>query len=240
MKILTTLLFLFFISESNAHRGRLASDGCHYCRNNCSSYGHTKGTRHGHRGQKCNNLKGPTDPLYLAKNKLGLKLKVYKRKRFGSWLDQDSDCKNTRVELLERRSLSIPIFQGKCRVVHGKWRDFYSGLYINNSSDIEIDHVVPLENAWRTGANKWSREKRLKFANDPDNLVITTVRTNRKKSNLSPLDFSISNNEIYCSTIRKWLTIKAKYNLRINPKIRLKYIETGCDYSSLVLSFLDS
>jgi len=71
------ILFLFFIIFTIiiftlpkiilAHPGNTSSDGCHFCRTNCNSWGYTYGTRHGHHGEICDPSKGPIDPLYGGK-----------------------------------------------------------------------------------------------------------------------------------------------------------------------------
>ncbi len=65
-----TFFILFFASLTNsafAHPGNVASDGCHYCRTNCASWGYTYGTRHTHGGNTCA-CGTPVDPLYCRQN----------------------------------------------------------------------------------------------------------------------------------------------------------------------------
>lgn len=63
--LLFILTFLIFTAPNiAAHPGNTASDGCHFCRTNCGTWGYTYDTRHGHNGETCNPSKGPIDPLY--------------------------------------------------------------------------------------------------------------------------------------------------------------------------------
>lgn len=61
---LLIVVFLFLPQTIYAHPGRTASDGCHFCKTNCDSWGYTYSTRHGHNGEVCNPSKGTIDPLY--------------------------------------------------------------------------------------------------------------------------------------------------------------------------------
>ncbi len=62
--IIFLIVPLFIPGFVFAHPGRTSSDGCHFCRTNCNSWGYTYNTRHGHSGQICDSSKGPIDPIY--------------------------------------------------------------------------------------------------------------------------------------------------------------------------------
>jgi len=65
--LLFNVTFLIFTAPNiAAHPGNTASDGCHFCRTNCGTWGYTYNTRHGHNGEICNPSNGPIDPLYSA------------------------------------------------------------------------------------------------------------------------------------------------------------------------------
>jgi len=85
------------------------------------------------------------------------------------WADPDSDCLNTRMEVLQKRSLSQVTYDASgCRILSGRWFSEYTLQTISDASMIQIDHVVPLAVAWNQGAYRWTQETRTKFANDPD------------------------------------------------------------------------
>mgnify|MGYP003626930522 FL=1 len=110
--------------------------------------------------------------------------KKYSRDQFGhGWADVDRDCQNTRQEVLISLSVSPVRFtdERKCRVTFGRWTSMYSGDVIFDASIIDIDHIVPLKWAWDHGADKWTKSKREKFANDPINLVAVEASLNRQK-----------------------------------------------------------
>ncbi|WP_227515372.1 HNH endonuclease family protein [Marinobacter salinus] len=113
----------------------------------------------------------------------------YERSKFGyGWDDADGDCQNSRAEALVAQSSTDVRFadERRCRVVTGRWISPFTGKVIQNASDIDIDHVVPLKWAWDHGANTWSRDKREKFANDPGNLWSVERSLNRQKGAQGP------------------------------------------------------
>jgi len=195
-----------------SHSGKTAIDGCHYCRSNCEKYGLKINERHAHNENiKCDrgNSSNPT---------------IYNRSKFKHWIDTDKDCQNTRAEVLISRSKKIVTYRKSknCVVDTGLWNDYYFEEVLVSASEIDIDHIVPLKNAWISGANIWSAEKREKFANDPENLVLTNKKYNRQKGAKTPLEWAPLKRLYYCKYLNDWIRIKRKYELRINKMI-LKY-----------------
>lgn len=150
--------------------------------------------------------------------------KKYDRKLFKHWVDYDGDCKNRRAEILKQRSL-IPVTYNirknkkQCSVKDGKWDDYYYPEVHLDASKVDIDHIVSLKHAWDNGASLWSKKKREKFANDPENLAITKRTYNRKKGALTPLSWSPRHKDYACKYLQQWIYIKRKYKLSINSKV---------------------
>lgn len=95
----------------------------------------------------------------------------YDRDRYGGWVDEDRDCRNTRQELLQELSTRRPRWSPDgCRVVSGRWYDPYTGKTFTTSSPLDIDHLVPLAWAWDHGADEWTDRRRRAFALDTRNL----------------------------------------------------------------------
>ena len=141
----------------------------------------------------------------------------YKRSYFGGWADSDGDCQNTRHELLQQLSTSIMTFTNNtCRVLTGKWLDPYTGKTFRQSGDVDIDHMVPLYWAWQHGAYDWSRDKRVRFANDPRNLVAEQKSVNRDKSAKGPLEWLPPKIAFRCSYIIRFERILKIYDLRMS------------------------
>jgi len=115
---------------------------------------------------------------------------LYRRSAFGhGWDDADGGCQNSRAEALIASS-STPVrfaSDNRCRVVAGRWHSPFTGNVIQNSQDIDIDHVVPLKWAWERGASTWASEKRERFANDPVNLWPVELGLNRSISGIEKI-----------------------------------------------------
>lgn len=148
----------------------------------------------------------------------------YNRKMFPHWIDRDRDCQNERQETLISRS-KTPVKmktnkKGKqCTVKSGEWDDFYYPETLYKPSKIDIDHVIPLKHAFDSGASKWSKKKRREFANDPENLVITNLKYNRQKGAKTPLEWMPSKKAYACKYLKKWISLKVKYSLRLDGRV---------------------
>ncbi len=96
---------------------------------------------------------------------------TYDRKQFGNWIDADGDCQNTRHEVLIEES-RIPVTfktSRQCVVISGEWHAPYTGRVFTDPSLLNVDHVVPLKEAFLSGDNTWRRQKKVLFANDLKN-----------------------------------------------------------------------
>jgi hypothetical protein len=111
----------------------------------------------------------------------------YSRREFGTaWYDVDHNGCGTRDDILARDLDDLTIDDDGCRVLAGTLNDPYTGEVIDfvrgpHSDDVQIDHVVALANAWRTGAQDWDDETRRAFANDPANLLAVQGSANQQK-----------------------------------------------------------
>ncbi len=148
------------------------------------------------------------------------KIKVpYARAEWHHWIDANKDCLNTRHEILKARSM-IPVKYGrkKCTVTRGQWSDYYYPEVHTLSKMVDIDHLVPLKHAHENGAAEWSKSQKEIFANDPENLVITNLKYNRKKG-AKGIDEWLPVHESYaCKYVQDWLKIKTKYSLQVGPQ----------------------
>jgi endonuclease I len=167
--------------------------GCEYGEVNSSSMLQTQGT-------------GRTEKLDYPK---------YKRSEFGSWVDADRDCINTRHELLQSLSTGTNVvFNAKgCSVLRGQWRCPYTGQNFYQASDVDIDHIVPLKWAWERGAYQWPREKRKAFANDPSNLLVVDDSTNQRKGAKGYHDWMPPRSEYHTQYVAKFKYVCKKYGL---------------------------
>ena len=140
----------------------------------------------------------------------------YSRSQFGSgWKDTDKDCQDSRTEALVSQSVGTIHYKTDkhCEVVRGKWISPFTGEIIYIASTIDIDHVVPLKFAWIFGADKWTKDKRIQFANDPANLLSVEASLNRQKGAKGLDQWLPSKNQ--CQYILRFERISKKYKLEI-------------------------
>lgn len=141
----------------------------------------------------------------------------YNRDDWGNWIDEDNDGLNTRHEVLARESLIKPVISNN-RVISGKWYDKFSGKYFTNAKDLDIDHLVPLKNAYISGASNWSEEKKNKYYNylkNENHLVAVSKGANRSKGDKSPVEWLPPNEDYQCEYVREWFKIKTDWGLTI-------------------------
>ncbi len=213
------LICLFFSGSVFAHGGATNSKGCH---NNNST-----GKYHCHNSNKPSN--NEYSSRYYPKSK-------YNRKDWPHWLDTDRDCQNTRAEILIRDSDTPVKFKRNrgCSVSLGKWVDPYTLNVYFRASDVDIDHLVPLFVANAFGGDKWSKEKKAIFANDPENLLAVEDNANQEKGAQGPQHWMPENKAYHCTYISKWVYIKQKYGLRYSKreKAKIKSVLSKCPKSA--------
>lgn len=151
----------------------------------------------------------------------------YDRDEFGpAWTDDNTDpdghngC-DTRNDVL-RRDLRYPVIEAgtnKCVVLSGQLDDPYTATDIHflrgetTSSQVQIDHVVALGDAWQTGAQQWGADKRQNFANDPLNLLAVDGSANESKGDGDAATWLPPNHAFRCRYIARQTAVKAKYGL---------------------------
>lgn len=142
----------------------------------------------------------------------------YDRALFGDWIDADADCQNTRAEVLITESQVAPSFTTArgCTVATGLWVDPWSGTPNTAASALDVDHTVPLANAWRSGAWAWTGDQRVAFANDlaaDDHLIAIPLGLNRSKGDDGPEEWRPPDPGSWCRYARVWTDIKARWGL---------------------------
>ena len=146
----------------------------------------------------------------------------YTRDQFGTpWKDVDRNGCDTRNDILNRdlRSIIYKVSSHDCVVLSGILLDPYSGESINfirgvsTSSQVQIDHVVALLNAWQTGAFKLTLENRTAFANDPLNLLAVKGRLNSQKGAGDAATWLPPKKSYRCAYVARQVAVKYKYGL---------------------------
>ena len=139
---------------------------------------------------------------------------------FGSWEDFDGDCQNTRAEVLINESFSSISFRSnnECVVDSGEWYDPYTAEVYYFASDLDVDHFVPLYNAWYSGAYQWEDYKRVEFANYlnyENHLIAVDKSANRQKGKDAPNEWMPPNTNFHCEYISIWVEIKYLWELTV-------------------------
>ncbi len=136
--------------------------------------------------------------------------------RYG-WSEPDGSC-DVRDTALIRDGKGVQIDKD-CSITAGTWLDPYTGQTLMNSSEVDIDHVVPLANAWRSGASSaaWSTADSEAYANDPQVLLSADDAANQTKGDKGPEAWKPPNHAYWCEYARRWIWIKSDWDLSVNP-----------------------
>ncbi|MEU6129646.1 HNH endonuclease family protein [Saccharopolyspora sp. NPDC047091] len=139
----------------------------------------------------------------------------YDRDRFPHWIEGPDGC-NTRESVLKRDGEDVEV-GSDCYPTSGTWNSPYDGGSWTKPSDVDIDHVVPLAAAWRSGASEWTDEQREAFANDLEGpqLIAVTDNVNQSKSDKTPDQWMPPEAGYHCTYASMWIGSKHKYELTV-------------------------
>jgi len=142
----------------------------------------------------------------------------YARSSFKHWNsgDDKSDGCNTRAEVLLAEAVVAPTMEAGCKLTGGTWRSYYDGQEVTSAGALDIDHMVPLAEAWDSGASSWTAARREAYANDQGStvsLVAVTARTNRQKADQDPADWMPPSPQAQCRYVGEWVATKLRWQL---------------------------
>ena len=142
----------------------------------------------------------------------------FDRALYRQWVDADGDCQDTRTEVLIEESLEpVALSADGCAVLRGRWYDPYTDSSVTDPRDLDVDHLVPLGEAHRSGADRWDPARRQAFANDlthPDTLIAVDRSANRSKADGDPLSWLPPAWGYRCAYIERWRATKRRWDLR--------------------------
>jgi hypothetical protein len=140
---------------------------------------------------------------------------TYDRELFPHWITISGTC-NTRETVLKRDGSNV-VTSSACAATSGSWYSPYDGATWTAASDVDIDHVVPLAEAWRSGANAWTTSRRQSFANDltRPQLIAVTDNVNQSKSDQDPSTWQPSITSYRCTYAKMWIAVKYYYTLKL-------------------------
>jgi hypothetical protein len=158
----------------------------------------------------------------------------YDRDKFRHWVDADGDCRDTRDEVLAAES-RVRV-TGRCDVTRGRWLSYYDNVTVRQPGDLDIDHLVPLAEAWDSGAKRWTAGTRQRFANDlgdPRSLVAVTASANRSKSDQDPAEWMPQFGR--CKYVRQWVAVKIRWTLKVNRAEKRALVRRAASCANVVV-----
>lgn len=140
----------------------------------------------------------------------------YSRDKFPHWITISGTC-NTRETVLKRDGVNVQT-DSSCAAVSGTWHSPYDGATWTQASDLDIDHMVPLAEAWRSGASSWTTSRRQSFANDlsSSQLWAVTDNLNQAKGDQDPAEWTPPLASFRCMYARSWIDVKYRYGLTVD------------------------
>ncbi|MFW6724149.1 HNH endonuclease family protein [Streptomyces sp. MAR4 CNY-716] len=160
----------------------------------------------------------------------------YSRDEFKHWVDQDRDGCDTRAEVLLRDAVAAPQITGRCTITRdtGTWYSWYDESTQASKVDVDIDHMVPLGEAWDSGAATWTAAEREGYANDLDDqraLLAVYDKQNQSKADRDPSEWMPPAASATCRYITDWVVVKVRWGLTVNQAehTAIQRNASGCD-----------
>lgn len=143
----------------------------------------------------------------------------YDRDLFTHWIDADGNGCDTRQEVLGRQNSAD---RGNCRATTGRWFSAYDRQVFTISRSLDVDHFVPLAEAWDSGARRWSAARRTAFANDlyGYSLLAVSASSNRSKSDADPGEWLPPAKSFTCRYLARWVAVKYRWRLSVDSAER--------------------
>lgn len=142
----------------------------------------------------------------------------YNRNLFPHWDSVGRGCTVRSIVLIEEARKG-PSTGRACPVGSGEWFSQFDGVTVTDPARLDIDHMVPLAEAWRSGARNWSTPVRRAFANDlgySGSLIAVTASSNRSKGDQDPARWLPPRVSYRCTYISEWIAVKWRWKLRVD------------------------
>jgi hypothetical protein len=171
----------------------------------------------------------PTGSALDAVSRLDVKGRApktgYRRDQFGDgWASVDGCDTRDRILGRDLRAKAFRSATARCVVLSGRLADPYTSATIafvrGGASEVDIDHVVALGDAWQKGAQRWPRRERVAFANDPLNLLAVDASANRQKGDGDAATWLPANKAFRCAYVARQVSVKLKYALSVTAAER--------------------
>ena len=161
-------------------------------------------------------------------------------KQFGDWITQHGECDTRAVVLMDESSKPVTT-NDYCTVSKGRWYSYYNARYYKNAygGAVQIDHTVPVENAWVSGAWRWTKATRVRYYNDlgdPRTLVGVDAHDNEAKGDQDPTTWLPRHGR--CRYERSWVAVKTRWHLSVTSaeKAALTKLAAACPNPTLTIT----
>ncbi|MFC8450157.1 HNH endonuclease family protein [Kitasatospora sp. NPDC057223] len=164
----------------------------------------------------------------------------YLRTAFRHWIDADKDGCDTRREVIIDEAVQAPEVGPHCALTGGQWYSPYDAVIVTDAAGLDVDHMVPLAEAWDSGASTWTAAERQAYANDLGDgrsLIAVTAKSNRSKADKDVTDWLPPATGYTCTYITNWTVVKTRWGLDVDPaeKTALQRIAAGCADESITV-----
>ena len=181
-------------------------------------------------------------PLTTAVEDLAVASEVrtgYSRDLFPHWVDADGDGCHTRNEVLIAEADDPVTITGTCTITKGRWFSYYDRVSWTDPADVDIDHMVPLAEAWDSGARTWTTATRQAFANDLGDsrtLVGVTDNVNQAKGDQDPATWLPQYDR--CRYLREWVAVKHRWRLSVDSQelSALRSLAASCSNTTITVT----
>lgn len=164
----------------------------------------------------------------------------YSRDLFQHWIDADGDGCHTRNEVLIAEADDPVTVGSACSLSGGRWFSYYDRVSWTNTADVDIDHMVPLAEAWDSGARTWTSTERRDYANDLGDyrsLVGVTDNVNQSKGDQDPSTWMPQYDK--CRYLGEWIAVKHRWRLTIDSteKSSLQSLASSCSNVTITVTY---
>jgi hypothetical protein len=164
----------------------------------------------------------------------------YVRTKFKHWTSAGNGC-DSRKAVIIAEAIVKPVVEKGCVIKGGEWLSIYDNIKVTEAGKLDVDHFVPLAEAWDSGASAWTPEKREMYANDqtdPRHLIAVTGASNRSKSDRDPAEWMPTNKSYACEYIANWVSVKVRWSLTIDTKEKSALISNskGCKTTKITVA----
>ncbi|WP_217238231.1 HNH endonuclease family protein [Streptomyces sp. AC555_RSS877] len=159
----------------------------------------------------------------------------YSRATFTHWnvgAKPDDGC-DTRNEVLVAEAVSAPTVEAGCRLQGGTWWSYYDARELGTAAGLDVEHMIPLAEAWESGASQWTAARREAYANDLGDaraLVAVSAASHRSKGEQDPAQWLPPNVQATCPYVIEWTAVKLRWKLTADTEEResLTRLAEGC------------